>query len=197
MQQINILALFVWTFFNVQIAIGTPASLRLRSPRIEESIHLDQLVQNKSDTELGISSTNSSNAKRVRQEDTGLENVAEIVSGVLGGGGLGSIFEGSSSFIGDAGVQEEVQFVLNNVAPSLDVVLKYGWEGLKRYFGYGVTTTTPPPRVVVVVQQANQTVAAAAASATEQSVTTEEDPETKNDIVDYPRLIRSRVGSLL
>ncbi|ODM96228.1 hypothetical protein Ocin01_10452 [Orchesella cincta] len=190
----NILALFGWTFMNVQIAVSTPASLR--SPRMDVTIHLDQLVQNKSIPDLKIALKNiSSTIIRKRQDDTGLGNVAEIVSGVLGGG-LGSIFEGSSAFIGDAGVQEEVQFVLNNVAPSFDVVLKYGWEGLKRYFGIGVTTTQRP--LVVVVQQPNQTVAQAIASATLQPVTvtepTEEDPESKNDNVDYPLLSRSRVG---
>lgn len=67
------------------------------------------------------------------------ENVGQIVSGVLGGG-ISNVFAGSSNFIGDTSVQQEVDFVLNNVAPPLETIVKYGFQGLKQYFGIGQTT---------------------------------------------------------
>lgn len=95
--------------------------------------------------------SNSSAGAAFRQEE-GIEvgeNVGQIVSGVLGGG-LENIFQGSTSFIGDSAAQQEAQFVLHNIAPALDVVLKYGFQGIKQYFGIGVTTT---PKSVIATQQ--------------------------------------------
>lgn len=96
---------------------------------------------------------NSSGVNLARQ-DVGQavgENVGDIITGVLGGG-LTTIFQGSSSFIGDMDVKQNVDFVLNNVAPPFETVLKYGFNGIKNYLGIGQTTV----KTVLVTQAPEQ-----------------------------------------